>query len=89
MPRFMRYVKRFGHIYAAFLTPRMQELSGKCEPIKGPGVPAIEYLSRKAVSQDCDEAWERKLDDLGQLYDEVLRKWPRTTTKLPSSAFLN
>lgn len=92
MMHFMRYVRRFGHPLAAWLTPKMQVISGKAEPIKGPGDAAIEYWSLEymqsqhyqAVDQGLTE-WAEELEIRIDLFPDD----PDDIAKLPSSAFLN
>lgn len=87
--QFVRYVRRFGHVYAAFLSAKMQAIGGRCEPVKGPGITAIEYRSLRAVEEDRVEAMASGLHNVAERLHEIAKHWPvdpKIIQKLPSSA---
>ena len=90
LPKFTKYARRFQQVVACFLSPKMQEISGSCDPLKGPNLRAeIVFWSLGAVYEELEQAREDNQTDWVLVLRGVVDGWPseQEGRKLSSSAF--
>jgi hypothetical protein len=85
-PEFVRYVWRYGHLYAEFISPGMIKIDGRAPNVKK--APAtIDFYTKAGLVNLVTEHTQIGVDCTH--YTDVLAKWPHINDAIELPSYVN
>jgi hypothetical protein len=85
-PEFQRYVWRFGHLYAEFISAGMLHLIGRAPNVKR--MPAlIRFYTREGLEAAITDSMEAGMNS--RVFTDTLLRWPKYAEAIELPSYVN